>query len=304
MAGSEEVIRFQANEHPLVFNDTPVSREEYCLHLMHQKAYEEIKELVRGKVVLDLGCNNGYGTKEVSQHAKETVGVDVSARAIDDARRRYASDGIQFFLFDGVKLPFADEYFDVVTSFQVIEHVVDVGAYLAEIFRVMKPQGIAIFTTPNAAIRLDPGMKPWNEFHVREYRGAELASVLRSRFSEVTIHGLFAAESFYAIEYDRCQKARRIARWKAGDGAWPRSLRGCEEALAGIALRVLPKFAIAALRKLPRRVAPGARIDRPLAAEFSTSDLFYRQDNLEGALDLMAICLKSGSAHFSRTKSE
>ena len=304
MARTEEVIRLQAEEHPLVFTDRPASNEEYCLQLMHRKAYEEIRELARGKVVLDFGCNNGYGTKELSHHASATVGVDVSARAIEDARRRYSGEGITFYLFDGVRLPFADEHFDLVTSFQVIEHIVDVDAYLVEIYRVLKLQGMAVFTTPNAAIRLDPGMKPWNQFHVREYRSDELASILHSRFADVTIRGLFATETLYAVEYDRCQKARAIARWQAGSGTWPTSLASLESALTGLALRVLPKFAIHALRRIRRSLTRGVRTDGIGKVEFTTSDLFYRQTDLEGALDLMAICHKGGTSNTNGMKLE
>jgi SAM-dependent methyltransferase len=297
MARPEDVLRLQAEQHPLVFADGPVSLEEYCLHLMHRKAYEEIRDLSIGKVVLDFGCNNGYGTQEISRHAAATSGVDVSTRAIDDARRRYAGDGIEFSVFDGVRLPFANEHFDLVTSFQVIEHILDVDAYLAEICRVLKPQGIAVFTTPNAAIRLDPGMKPWNRFHVREYRSDELARVLQSRFSDVTMQGLFATEMLYAVEYDRCQKVRAIARWQTGSGGWPTSWASLGDAAAGLALRFLPRSAIEILRRTHRSLALRIRADAIDTVTFSTRDLFYRQDDLGRALDLMAICHKSGSSH-------
>jgi ubiquinone/menaquinone biosynthesis C-methylase UbiE len=304
IAPIEDVIRLQAEEHPLVFTDRPASIEEHCLHLMHQKSYEDIKDLARGKMVLDFGCNNGYGTKEISQHATATAGVDVSARAIEDARRRYAREGIEFCVFDGVRLPFTDEHFDIVTSFQVIEHIMDIDAYLSEIYRVLKPEGLAVFTTPNAAIRLDPGMKPWNRFHVREYKSDELASVLQSQFSRVTVRGLFATETFYAIEYDRCQKARAIARWQAGFGPWPTSFASLEDALAGLALRLLPSSAIRVLRKIRSRFTAGARAGGIDQARFSTSDLFYRGHDLEGALDLMAICHKGGRSNSDRGKLE
>ena len=41
--------------------------------------------------VLDLGCNNGYGSFELSRHGHRVVGVDVSAEALDDARRRFSA---------------------------------------------------------------------------------------------------------------------------------------------------------------------------------------------------------------------
>lgn len=66
-------------------------------------------------------------------------------------------------------LPFPDGDFDVVISFQVREYVEDVGSYLKEIRRVQKPGGRLLLTTPNSSLRLLPGQKSWDRFHVREY---------------------------------------------------------------------------------------------------------------------------------------
>jgi SAM-dependent methyltransferase len=299
MANADEVIRLQAEEHPLVADDRPGSLEEHCLHLIHLKAYEQIGEVARGKVVLDVGCNNGYGTKEISRHAAATVGVDVSAQAIEEARRRYAADGIDFRVFDGAKLPFEDEHFDLVASFQVIEHIAEVDPYLSEIHRVLKPGGVAVFTTPNATIRLDPGAKPWNRFHVREYASDELLKTLQGRFPQVVIRGLLANEDLYAVEYNRCQRARTIARWRAGGGAMPTSPASLRAAVIGTALRLLPDRAVTTLRhilRIARRAMPAktARLNR-----FSTADLFYGSGRLSDALDLMAVCHKAGATALS-----
>lgn len=99
-------------------------------------------------------------------------------------------------------------------SFQVIEHIANAGAYLSEIARVLRSDGVALFTTPNAAIRLDPGMKPWNEFHVREYLAEELSALLRATFPGVAVRGLFAADELYRTEFERCQKVLTSMRKK------------------------------------------------------------------------------------------
>ncbi len=144
------------------------------MSLIHRKAYSRAAELARGREVLDLGCNNGAGTALIAQAARRVRGVDVSPRAIASARRKYRSSGIEFHRVDGAAPQFPDRSFDMVTSFQVIEHVLDVAAYLAEVRRVLRPAGIALLTTPNRVIRLDPGMKPWNRFHVTEYTASGL----------------------------------------------------------------------------------------------------------------------------------
>jgi SAM-dependent methyltransferase len=141
--------------------------------------------------------------------------VDVSQAAIDTARKLRQRDNIEFRPIDGAALPFSDEMFDLVSSFQVIEHVVEVRPYLEEIKRVLKPGGKVLFTTPNRVIRLDPGMRPWNSFHVREYTAAELSAILREVFPQTTVKGLMAPPELYDIEFARCQKALMGARSKS-----------------------------------------------------------------------------------------
>jgi SAM-dependent methyltransferase len=255
------------DEHPLIFKDSFESVEDRCLHLMHQKAYEEVARMADGLVVLDLGCNNGYGTAEISQHAANVVGLDISPAAIADAKRRFQS---------------ANSSFDLAASFQVIEHISDTAVYLAEITRILKPGGVAVFTTPNASIRLDPGMKPWNPYHVTEFTAAELALTLQPAFSAVEIRGLFGHEHIYRIEYARCQAARLAARRRSTLAA--RASRRLHDSLR----RLLKVTGSTQPRKAP---TDHLAVKRAQPAQNLTSDqLFYRTTDLSGALDLMAIC--------------
>lgn len=285
-ASPRAVIEMQANEHPLEYSDRFESMEEYCLFLMHLRAYEEAAQRSQGLNVLDFGCNNGYGTNLIAGWAASVFGCDVSETALADARRRFPT--IEFCRIDGFSLPFADDQFDLITSFQVIEHIADTASYLAEIKRVLRPGGTALLTTPNAAIRLDPGMRPWNRFHVREYRARELHQVLQGAFVRVDIRGLFAAEELYQIEYGRCQKALALHR-----NPPPRARRGLANRFAGVAKAMLPATAVHALRRVRGGSLSGARgrvFDAPLLKRFSTRDLRYASTDLDSALDLMAIC--------------
>lgn len=278
-------LLFQSEQHPLVPLDYPDERA-YCLGLIHQKAYRRAAGMAAGCDVLDLGCNNGYGTRIVAESARTIVGVDVSSRAIQSARESDGPADIRFELIDGLSLPFEKHSFDLVTSFQVIEHVEDVDPYLAEIVRVLRPGGTVVFTTPNACIRIDPGMKPWNEFHVREYTSDELRTQLSGRFSEIAIEGLFATPELYDVEFRRAQKALRGARRRR---RFPRRQL--------IALRKSPP--VQALKRMTARRQPvpepeqGAEpgtVDRSFLTKWSLDDLFYRTDGLEAALDLIAVC--------------
>jgi SAM-dependent methyltransferase len=186
MSFSAPSVKFQAQHHPLVTTSGFQSLEEYCLYLIHLKAYHEVADLARQRVVLDLGCNAGYGSALLATQATTVVGVVVSARALNEAQC-IRTNGLHFVLVDGVSLPFADRQFDLVTSFQVIEHIRDYQTYLSEIQRVLAPGGIVVFATPNAALRLDRGMPPWNQFHVREFTASELHSLLQMYFPHVHV---------------------------------------------------------------------------------------------------------------------
>jgi SAM-dependent methyltransferase len=175
----------------------------------------------------------------------------------------------------------------LVVSFQVIEHLGDTGPYLTEIARVLRPSGVALFTTPNAAIRLDRDMKPWNEFHVREYRAAELAESLKAVFAEVDIRGLFATEELYRTEYARCQRALQTARNRHSQPRKSLAEQGRDK-LVHLTKAILPSWALDWVRA--RRTMTPPELDPAIIKKYSTDDFFYKADNLDEALDLMAIC--------------
>lgn len=267
-AAALDVIRLQAEEHPLI-DPADISRpEEYVNHLMHLKAYDEALSFMTDKDVLDVGCNTGYGTLAFTTVARRVAGVDVSENAIATAKGLPGAERVEFSACDGLILPFADDSFDVVTSFQVVEHIYDPGPYFREIARVVRPGGTVIFTTPNAATRLFPGMTPWNEFHVREYLADELEALLKGFFDEVRVRGMFGTPTLYETEIARVDRRRR-------------EIRARERAAGAAAEPASPRSAAA-----PRR--PDVDIDG--FRKFTVADLFYADTDLDRAIDLMAVC--------------
>ena len=279
MVTHKGMVEYQASRHALNSPGNFKTREEYILYLIGQSAYVRAARLSVGKRVLDLGCNTGYGTAILSGQAAMATGADVSAKALRLARKRYPDRSIDFRQIDGEKLPFEDGSFDLIVSFQVIEHVVDYEKYLGEIKRVLSQSGTVLFTTPNASTRLEPGMPPWNEFHVREFNGEELAALLGGFFSNVSVWGLSAQAELYAIEMERYRRARELAR----------KLR--QPGLRSLIARISPGFVLQISQKVRNMLGTDAsRLDEGFEAKYSLDDLFYSQENLARCLDLLAIC--------------
>lgn len=277
---TQSTIKLQAEEHEIIDDENFASLEEYVLHLMHQSDYKKAQKLVIGKRVLDLGCNCGYGTYLLSQTCNRVTGVDVSPVAIKTARTKYRHDNVSFQMIDGITLPFESETFDVIISFQVIEHIADYDSYFREIRRVLKPDGILLLTTPNAEIRIKPGAQPWNRFHVHEFRGEEFSQFLQSYFPFVAVIGQFATEKAYSVEYDRCTRKRDRVESTQG-----RSLKM-------ILTDSIPLPIANTLRNLHNHIIDKKpkKISEQSKNQFSIDDFFYKGSNLDKSLSLIASC--------------
>jgi SAM-dependent methyltransferase len=286
---ADAAARHHALDHALISTTQFRDVDQLCNHLVHVRDYEEAIALIEGDPVLDLGCNSGYGTAQLAQRFKRVFGVDVSAQAIREAKRRYSKSGLLFRTVDGRTLPFADRSFGAIVCFQVIEHIPDLTPYLSEIRRVLSPGGRAIFTTPNAKVRLDPGMKPWNPFHVLEFTADTLRSALAPFFDRITVRGMFGGP-VYERELARCQRTREEARRHGTRAPANPSLRQRVR-------EVLPERVVLAVRGAKHRLGLGYEppsIDAAELPPYTTEQLYYREEELDGAIDLMAVCETTG----------
>lgn len=182
----------------------------YVIYLMHAASYRFAEQYCHGKQVLDLGCGSGYGAYAIADKAKDVYAVDVSAEAIEYARRKYVKSNIKFGVIKPDKrLPFSDRSFDVVLSFQVIEHVENDVKYLAEAERVLRDDGVLVLITPDRQLRLFPGQRPWNRWHLREYSEEGLTRLMEERFQiERSLH-MGACPDVANVEVKRY----RILKW-------------------------------------------------------------------------------------------
>lgn len=122
---------------------------------------------------LDLGCNDGTLPKILLSLGCSVTGIDSDSRGpldIDDKCWKYLSYNL-----DGNVFPFESHIFDVVSGLEVIEHINDTDKFLDEIYRVLKPGGYLVLSTPNICMlknrfRVLFGLYP----HAMEYRKTSL----------------------------------------------------------------------------------------------------------------------------------
>ena len=154
----------------------------------HLARYAMAARYARDKDVLDIGCGTGYGSVDLAQHAYFLAAIDVSTEAITYARAHYAFPKVCFLPASATALPFADRSFDLVTAFEVIEHVAEWRLFLAEARRVLRPTGAFLVSTPNKSYYAESraGTGP-NPFHVEEFEFTGFRDALMEFFPQVTV---------------------------------------------------------------------------------------------------------------------
>src|ERR1051326_4094379 len=154
----------------------------------HRARYAFAARLARGKRVLDAGCGSGYGSAELALVAHTVTGADVAPEAIDFARANYHHLNLFFEQASCSDLPHPDGAFDVVTTFEVIEHLEDWRGFLLEARRVLASSGQFIVSTPNKLYyRESRGPNGSNRFHVHEFEYEEFRSELKLVFPHIAM---------------------------------------------------------------------------------------------------------------------
>ena len=154
----------------------------------HISRYKFAARLIpKGGEILDLGCGTGYGTVELFG-GTSIVGADVSAEAVAYARANYGREGVTFLEASCEALPLTDHQFDLITCFEVIEHLENWRGLLAEAQRLLRPGGSFVVSTPNKAYYAETrGKTGPNPFHTHEFEYAEFESALKEYFPHVRI---------------------------------------------------------------------------------------------------------------------
>lgn len=163
----------------------------------HRARYRWSAPHVAGKRALDIACGTGYGSVILAQAgARIVIGIDLSESALDYANRRYNEPNLAFCRASASDIPYEDQSFDLVTSFETIEHLQDAERFLSELRRVLSPQGKLYLSTPNALVTQPIDGVPRNPYHVREFTPPELREALEKQFATVELLGQVIAPSF------------------------------------------------------------------------------------------------------------
>jgi GT2 family glycosyltransferase/SAM-dependent methyltransferase/glycosyltransferase involved in cell wall biosynthesis len=155
----------------------------------HYHRYLFAAAIARGRRVLDLATGEGYGAALLATQANEVVAVDLDEASIDHARSNYRLENLTFQRADMLDLSeLADGSFDLVTCFEALEHVAAHDRVVAEVLRVLAPDGVLLLSTPDRAVYSDSEGRD-NPFHVHELSHDELAALLSAHFPEVRLWG-------------------------------------------------------------------------------------------------------------------
>lgn len=258
------------------------NKSELYLHLLHIATYEYAENFVKNKTVLDFGCGSGYGTEMLSKNALKITGADISKEAVDYAKDTFNSPNLDFKTISEL----TDEKFDIITSFQVIEHVPNDIEYVIKLKKLLNPGGYLLISTPDKKHRLfNYIQKPWNIFHLKEYTPKSLETLLKKKFSKVEILKIGSDTDLVLHEITRTKKQKIIT--------LPSTLFFYPEALRLFLLKSQKQlFDLKQKYRPGKKSASEKKTEDNFASNYSSADIKFKKE-MERSTDLFAICINN-----------
>lgn len=176
------------------------------IHQRLLKAYYLSLEYISGDI-LEVGCGEGRGVELLAPKADSFTGIDKIAPVIDHLKAKFPGNNFKQLVippFSGLE----DNSYDIVISFQVIEHIKNDLDYLKEIHRVLKPGGRALITTPN--IKMSLSRNPW---HIREYTAEGLANLAGKVFANIEVKGISGNDKVMTYHEENRASVNKMMRW-------------------------------------------------------------------------------------------
>ncbi len=155
----------------------------------HWHRYALARRFARGKRVLDVACGEGYGSALIASVAASVLGIDIDAETVRHAQSRYADQSnLRFAVGDATRLDVTEGAFDLVISFETVEHVAKQDELIAGLRRALAPGGVALISSPDRRTYAEAtGFS--NPYHVRELDRDEFEALLARHFGAVRLFG-------------------------------------------------------------------------------------------------------------------
>tara|TARA_B000000475_G_scaffold40988_1_gene30485 strand:+ start:161 stop:934 length:774 start_codon:yes stop_codon:yes gene_type:complete len=239
------------------------------LHHRLLSAYVFAEKYINGDV-LELGCGEGRGIDIILKKSKSFTAIDKISEVTERLSIKHPKEKFISSSFPPL-INIEDNSFDTIVTFQVIEHINNDNLFVEEIYRILRPGGKALISTPNIEMTLT--RNPW---HIREYTSRQLQDLTSKFFNKITMKGIAGNDKIKKY-YEENKKS--VSKFKRLD------ILNLEKHLPNFLYKIPYEF----LNRINRNKLEAD--DRSLVSSISTNDYLLEDDNPRN-LDLFIILEK------------
>tara|TARA_B100000287_G_scaffold261558_1_gene246068 strand:+ start:2345 stop:3118 length:774 start_codon:yes stop_codon:yes gene_type:complete len=239
------------------------------LHNRLLSAYVFAEKFISGDVI-ELGCGEGRGIDIILKQSKSFTAIDKISEVTDKLSKKYSDETFISSSFPPFK-NINDNSFDTLISFQVIEHIYNDKLFIEEIYRILRPGGKALISTPN--IKMTLTRNPW---HIREYTSKQLEDLASKNFNKIIMKGISGnkkVKKYYDDNKKSVEKFKRL------------DFLNLEKHLPNFLYKIPYEF----LNRINRNKL--SEKNKSLVSSISTNDYLLKNDHPEN-LDLFLILEK------------